>query len=95
MSAQGDIERRVVGALAEGMPEVDLLELSVLPAQGGTLRLVVDHPDGVDHGVCADVTRALDRGGAPRRLRRGGLVARAPSRRSARRSTSAGPWAGG
>ena len=50
-------------ALWEGMPEVDLLELSVLPAQGGTLRLVVDHPDGVDHGVCADVTRALDRAG--------------------------------
>ena len=59
MSAQGDIERRVVGALAQAMPEVDLLELSVLPAQGGTLRLVVDHPDGVDHGVCADVTRVL------------------------------------
>ena len=55
MSAQGDIERRVVGALAQAMPEVDLLELSVLPAQG-TLSLVVDHPDGVDHGVCADVT---------------------------------------
>ena len=34
-------------ALAQAMPEVDLLELSVLPAQGGTLRLVVDHPDGV------------------------------------------------
>ena len=63
MSAQGDIERRVVDALAQAMPEVDLLELSVLPAQGGTLRLVVDHPGGVDHGVCADVTRALDQAG--------------------------------
>jgi len=63
MSAQGDIERRVVDALAEALPAVDLLELRVLPAQGGTLRLVVDHPDGVDHGVCADVTRALDEAG--------------------------------
>jgi ribosome maturation factor RimP len=63
MSAQGDIERRVVDALAQAMPEVDLLELSVLPAQGGTLRLVVDHPGGVDHGVCADVTRILDEAG--------------------------------
>jgi ribosome maturation factor RimP len=63
MSAQGEIERRVVDALAEAMPEIDLLELSVLPAHGGTLRLVVDHPEGVDHGVCADVTAVLDRAG--------------------------------
>ena len=35
MSAQGDIERRVVNALARDMPEVNLLELSVLPAKGG------------------------------------------------------------
>jgi ribosome maturation factor RimP len=63
MSAQGDIERRVVDALAQAMPEVDLLELSVLPAKGGTLRLVVDHPGGVDHGVCAGVTGVLQRAG--------------------------------
>ena len=59
----GDIERRVVNALARSVPEVNLLELSVLPAQGGTLRLVVNHPEGVDHGVCAAVTRALDDAG--------------------------------
>lgn len=63
MSAQPEIERRVVEALAEDLPAVDLLELTVLPAGGGTLRLVVDHPDGVDHGICADVTRVLDRAG--------------------------------
>ncbi len=63
MSAHADIERRVADALAHAMPEVDLLELSVLPAQGGTLRLVVDHPEGVDHGVCAGVTRVLDEAG--------------------------------
>jgi ribosome maturation factor RimP len=63
MSAHQDIERRVVDALAAATPEVDLLELSVLPAQGGMLRLVVDHPGGVDHGVCVDVTRALERAG--------------------------------
>lgn len=63
MSAQGDIERRVVDALERSTPGVDLLELTVLPGKGGTLRLVVDHPDGVDHGVCADVTRALDDAG--------------------------------
>jgi ribosome maturation factor RimP len=54
-----DMELRVERALAERMPEVDLLQLSVLSARGGTLRLVVDHPGGVDHDVCAAVTRAL------------------------------------
>lgn len=63
MSAHQDIERRVVDALEAAMPQVELLELTVLPAQGGMLRLVVDHPGGVDHGVCADVTAALDRAG--------------------------------
>ena len=58
-----DIEARVETALARAMPEVDLLELTVLPSQGGTLRLVVDHPDGVDHGVCAAVTKVLDDAG--------------------------------
>ena len=70
--------------LAAAMPEVDLLELTVLPAQGGMLRLVVDHPDGVDHEVCAAVTGALERRGAARGVRGRGLVARAPSRRCAR-----------
>ena len=53
-----DMEGRVEAALAERMPEVDLLQLTVLPAGGGTLRLVVDHPGGVDHGVCAAVTNS-------------------------------------
>jgi ribosome maturation factor RimP len=58
-----EIERRVETALAGVLPRVDLLELTVLAAQGGMLRLVVDHPDGVTHEVCADVTRVLERAG--------------------------------
>jgi ribosome maturation factor RimP len=58
-----DMEGRVEAALAERMPEVDLLQLTVLPAGGGTLRLVVDHPGGVDHGVCAAVTKVLEDAG--------------------------------
>jgi ribosome maturation factor RimP len=58
-----DIEARVETALAERLPEVDLLELTVLATGGGMLRLVVDHPDGVDHEVCATVTRVLDEAG--------------------------------
>lgn len=63
MIGQQELERRVEAALAAAMPEVDLLELSVLTSQGGMLRLVVDHPGGVDHGVCADVTKVLEDAG--------------------------------
>lgn len=63
MVGQQELERRVETALAAAMPEVDLLELTVLPAQGGTLRVVVDHPGGVDHGICADVTKVLEDAG--------------------------------
>lgn len=50
------LERRVEEVLASRLPEVDLLEFTV---DGEMLRLVVDHPDGVTHDTCADVTRAL------------------------------------
>jgi ribosome maturation factor RimP len=63
MSDTSRMEARVEAALAAAMPEVDLLELTVLPAQGGMLRLVVDHPEGVDHEVCVAVTRVLDDAG--------------------------------
>ncbi len=63
MSGHAELERRVEAAIAAALPEVDLLEVTVLPAQGGMLRVVVDHPAGVDHALCADVTRALDDAG--------------------------------
>jgi len=59
MAGQNELERRVETALAAALPEVDLLELTVLATQGGMLRVVVDHPDGVDHELCAGVTRVL------------------------------------
>jgi ribosome maturation factor RimP len=58
-----EIERRVETALSAALPEVDLLELTVIAAQGGMLRLVVDHPEGVDHELCVAVTRALEEAG--------------------------------
>lgn len=58
-----DLERRVETLLQEALPQVDLLEMTLLATDGGMLRLVVDHPDGVDHDVCAAVTRVLDEGG--------------------------------
>ncbi|HTI34065.1 MAG TPA: hypothetical protein VL422_10350 [Miltoncostaea sp.] len=63
VAEQVDMETLVERALAERMPEVDLLRVDVLATGGGMLRLVVDHPAGVDHDVCVAVTRALDDAG--------------------------------
>ena len=49
----GDVER-VLGA---AMPEIDVVDARVLP--GGVLRVLIDHPQGVDHERCAEVGRAL------------------------------------
>ncbi len=50
------IENETVQRLAESMPDVEVLlcELS-----GGTVRLFIDHPDGVTLELCERVTRAL------------------------------------
>ncbi len=61
MNAHDSIERRVEAVLARVLPAVDLLEVRVAGPE--TLRVTVDHPDGVDHGVCADVTHALEADG--------------------------------
>jgi ribosome maturation factor RimP len=61
VDAREAIERRVETTLAAALPEVDLLELTL--SGGGMLRVVVDHPGGVDHAVCADVTRVLEEDG--------------------------------
>jgi ribosome maturation factor RimP len=54
------LEREVETCLERQLPDVDLREVSLIgPDQSGTLRVVVDHPDGVDHGICEQVTRAL------------------------------------
>lgn len=53
-SIQADIEAR----LAVTEPDVEVLLAEVLG--GGTLRLFIDHPDGVTLEVCERVTRALE-----------------------------------
>jgi ribosome maturation factor RimP len=50
---QTDIEAR----LAASEPEVEVLLAEVLG--GSTLRLFIDHPDGVTLGLCERVTHAL------------------------------------
>jgi ribosome maturation factor RimP len=64
MNGPDAIESTVEAALAESLPQVDLLEVTVTGGRGsGVLRAVVDHPDGVDHDVCVQVTRALEGAG--------------------------------
>jgi ribosome maturation factor RimP len=48
-----DVER-VLGA---AMPAIDLVDVRILP--GGVLRVLIDHPGGVDHERCVEVGRAL------------------------------------
>ncbi len=53
---QSDIESTL--ARLEPGVEVVLVE-RFRSGRGGTIRVFIDHPDGVDHGLCARVTDAL------------------------------------
>lgn len=58
-----EIESTVEAALARALPEVDLREVRILAGRDPMLRIVVDRDGGVDHGLCVDVTRALEEAG--------------------------------
>lgn len=57
------IEIQVEAQLAQELPEVDLREVQVVGGDGGTLKVVIDHPAGVTHELCVATTRSLDRVG--------------------------------
>ena len=58
------IEHEVEAQLARELPDVDLREVQIIgPAGDGILRVVIAHPDGVDHALCVATTRALQSGG--------------------------------
>ncbi len=60
MQVRESLEREVEACLDRQLPDVDLREVSLIgPDHSGTLRVVVDHPAGVDHALCEQVTRAL------------------------------------
>lgn len=58
------IELQVERQLASELPDVDLRDVQIAGGGGsGTLRIVIDHPDGVDHALCVATTRSLERAG--------------------------------
>lgn len=60
MQVRESLEREVETCLDNQLPDVDLREVTLIgPGHSGALRVVVDHPDGVNHGICEQVTRAL------------------------------------
>lgn len=60
MDVREALEREVEACLAQSLPEVDLLELTVIGlGDSAMVRAVVDHPEGVTHDICERVTRAM------------------------------------
>ncbi len=60
MQERDAVEREVESCLSQQLPLIDIREVALVgSANSATLRVVVDHPEGVDHGVCEQVTRAL------------------------------------
>jgi len=50
------LQSQIETTLAEAEPQVELL---LCELNGGTVRIFIDHPDGVDLNLCERVTRAL------------------------------------
>jgi ribosome maturation factor RimP len=55
--AKTDLQHDVEARLADAEPAVEVLLVEVLG--GTTVRVTIDHPDGVTHDLCARVTHAL------------------------------------
>lgn len=53
-----DIQTEVEKTLASALPEVEVLLAEIVA--GGTLRLFVDHPDGVTLTICEAVSKSLE-----------------------------------
>jgi ribosome maturation factor RimP len=53
------LEREIAPTVERGLPGVEVLALELLSPS--RFCVYVDHPDGVDHALCARVTGLLDR----------------------------------
>ena len=79
------LTREIARKVETALPETEVLAVELTKPDGFTV--FIDDVRGVDHALCARVTDLLRR--LPARVGDLGLVARASSGRSARRSTSA------
>jgi ribosome maturation factor RimP len=52
-----DIQAKIEAVLAESDPDVEVLRADVVG--GTTVRVFIDHPDGVSLGLCEQVTKHL------------------------------------
>ena len=65
--AAGEVDKEAIindveQTLAEGMPDVEVVDVEVGGAEGNRiLRVFVDHPEGVNHDLCMRVTGLLER----------------------------------
>lgn len=56
------IAAEIEETLAVNLPEVEVVDVEVAGGRGSpVLRVFIDHPDGVDHELCARVTGLLGR----------------------------------
>jgi ribosome maturation factor RimP len=59
---KAEILAEIEKTLATEMPEIDVVDVETAGGQGNrVLRVFIDHPDGVDHQRCAQVTGCLNR----------------------------------
>ncbi|MBE0429514.1 MAG: ribosome maturation factor RimP [Thermoleophilia bacterium] len=58
MAITADVEK----TLAENLPDVEVVDVEAAGGRGNpVLRVFIDHPEGVNHDLCARVTGLLDR----------------------------------
>ncbi len=48
----------IEATVAAERPDVEVVDVTFIPQQG-LVRVMVDHADGVDHGLCVEVTELL------------------------------------
>lgn len=54
------IQREIESMLCDLQPEVEVIQVERIGSgNGSTVRVVIDHPKGVDHELCARVTTSL------------------------------------
>jgi ribosome maturation factor RimP len=56
--SRDSLATEIEAVVALARPDVEVIDVTFLPHQG-IVRVLVDHPDGVDHALCQAVTELL------------------------------------